>query len=161
MDTTFVFAIDRHNITVMTSDFVPISPYVTDHVVVGIGKFGHSPYVQGAEHPIGQRYHVVVDATPKLANGSIDTETKQFWMRTIPAINCQNFELGGIPDERQGIVYYGDKRTAYPTTPRGPFSIACRDEDPALLKPVLKWTVPKPAKPGEMKIIWLQFGYQR
>jgi FtsP/CotA-like multicopper oxidase with cupredoxin domain len=38
VDTTFIFAIDHHNITVMSSDFVPIKPYVTDHVVVGIGR---------------------------------------------------------------------------------------------------------------------------
>ena len=38
VDTTFIFAIDNHNITVMSSDFVPIHPYVTDHVLVGIGE---------------------------------------------------------------------------------------------------------------------------
>ncbi len=38
MDTTFVFAIDNHDITVMSSDFVPIVPYKTDSVLVGIGK---------------------------------------------------------------------------------------------------------------------------
>ena len=38
VDTTFIFAIDRHNITVMSSDFVPIHIYSTDHIVVGIGE---------------------------------------------------------------------------------------------------------------------------
>lgn len=38
VDTTFIFAIDNHNLTVIASDFVPIHPYSTDHVVVGIGK---------------------------------------------------------------------------------------------------------------------------
>lgn len=38
VDTTFVFLIDNHNFTVITSDFVPIHPYTADHVVVGIGK---------------------------------------------------------------------------------------------------------------------------
>ena len=42
VDTTFVFAIDNHNFTVITSDFVPIHPYTTDHVVVGIGKICQS-----------------------------------------------------------------------------------------------------------------------
>lgn len=36
--TTFVFSIDNHNLTVMSSDFVPIEPYVTDHVTIGIGE---------------------------------------------------------------------------------------------------------------------------
>lgn len=43
ISTTFVFAIDNHNITVMSSDFVPIQPYVTDHVVVGIGAYHTIP----------------------------------------------------------------------------------------------------------------------
>jgi FtsP/CotA-like multicopper oxidase with cupredoxin domain len=37
VDTTFVFAIDGHQFWVMSSDFVPIKPYKTDHVVIGIG----------------------------------------------------------------------------------------------------------------------------
>lgn len=38
VDTTFVFSIDNHNLTVITTDFVPIRPYITDHVVIAIGK---------------------------------------------------------------------------------------------------------------------------
>lgn len=38
MDTTFIFAIDNHDMTVMSSDFVPIVPYKTDSVLIGIGK---------------------------------------------------------------------------------------------------------------------------
>lgn len=37
VDTTFIFSIDSHNLTVMSSDFVPIHSYTTDHVVIGIG----------------------------------------------------------------------------------------------------------------------------
>lgn len=37
VDTTFVFAIDSHWLKVIAADFVPIQPYVVDHVVVGIG----------------------------------------------------------------------------------------------------------------------------
>ena len=45
-DTTFVFTIDDHTIEVMSSDFVPIQPYKTRAILVGIG----------------QRYHIVVEA---------------------------------------------------------------------------------------------------
>lgn len=45
VDTIFVFAIDNHNITVMSSDFVPIQPYVTDHVTVGIGALRRSSHL--------------------------------------------------------------------------------------------------------------------
>lgn len=44
VDTTFIFAIDNHNITVMSSDFVPIKPYVTNHVVIGIGRWKTHPF---------------------------------------------------------------------------------------------------------------------
>lgn len=37
-DTTFVFSIDNHKFWVISTDFVAIEPYLTDHVVVGIGK---------------------------------------------------------------------------------------------------------------------------
>ncbi|KAL8731715.1 MAG: hypothetical protein Q9181_004204 [Wetmoreana brouardii] len=128
VDTTFVFAIDKHNITVMSSDFVPINPYVTDHVTVGIG----------------QRYHVVVEASPKNSDGTPNL-SEAFWMRTIPAIGCQNFQRGGIPDERQGIVYYKRGSTSYPLTEREKFSIDCSDEPYEKLQPVLPWKVPVPA----------------
>ena len=38
LDTTFVFAIDGHNVTVIGNDFVPIVPYNTNSVLVGIGQ---------------------------------------------------------------------------------------------------------------------------
>lgn len=37
-DTTFVFSIDNHKFWVISTDFVAIEPYYTDHVVVGIGE---------------------------------------------------------------------------------------------------------------------------
>jgi FtsP/CotA-like multicopper oxidase with cupredoxin domain len=37
VDTFFVFSIDNHKIQVVGMDLVPIVPYWTDHVVVGIG----------------------------------------------------------------------------------------------------------------------------
>ncbi|KAL8637645.1 MAG: hypothetical protein Q9228_005105 [Teloschistes exilis] len=129
--TTFVFAIDNHNITVMSSDFVPIKPYVTDHVVVGIG----------------QRYHVVVEASPHNPDGSVNNGTA-FWMRTIPASGCSNFPRGSTPDERQGILYYKNGTTEYPETGRGGFNITCSDEPYDKLVPVLPWQVPSPPDPS-------------
>lgn len=38
VDTTFVFSIDNHNLTVIQMDFVPIKPYTTDHIKIGISK---------------------------------------------------------------------------------------------------------------------------
>lgn len=39
VESAMIFSIDGHKLQVISSDFVPIRPYVTDHVVVGIGKF--------------------------------------------------------------------------------------------------------------------------
>ena len=37
VDTTFIFSIDNHTMQVVGSDFVPIHPYMKNHVLVGIG----------------------------------------------------------------------------------------------------------------------------
>lgn len=39
VDTTFVFSIDNHELEVVEMDFVPIKPYFTNHIKVGIGTF--------------------------------------------------------------------------------------------------------------------------
>ena len=47
-ESTFVFFIDNHMLTVVDSDFVPIYSYQNTSVLVGIG----------------QRYHIIVEANP-------------------------------------------------------------------------------------------------
>ena len=37
-ESIFVFAIDNHNLIFLGSDFVPINPYTTDSVRIGIGE---------------------------------------------------------------------------------------------------------------------------
>ena len=65
-------------------------------------------------------------------------------MRTIPATGCGNFQVGGTPDERQGIIYYKPGSTEYPFTGRGNFNITCSDEPYSKLQPVRSWTIPPP-----------------
>lgn len=38
VDTTFVFSIDDHTLEVIEMDFVPIHPYNTTNIKIGIGK---------------------------------------------------------------------------------------------------------------------------
>ncbi len=38
LDTTFIFSIDGHNVTVIGADFVPIEPYNTSSVLIAIGQ---------------------------------------------------------------------------------------------------------------------------
>ena len=37
VDSTFIFSIDGHNLTVIGMDFVPIEPYTNTSVLIGIG----------------------------------------------------------------------------------------------------------------------------
>ncbi|OQV04908.1 hypothetical protein CLAIMM_09722 [Cladophialophora immunda] len=74
-DTTFVFSIDDHKFWVISTDFVAIEPYYTDHVVVGIG----------------QRYNIIVDANPEGY-----TSDHSYWIRTTPATNCMPWTVGRI-----------------------------------------------------------------
>lgn len=77
-------------------------------------------------------------------------------MRTIPAEKCNAFEVGGVPDERQGIVYYEKGSKKYPMTPRASgISLSCRDEPFSNLVPVLPWTVKKVERQGKLKSFYL------
>lgn len=110
IDTHFDFSIDNHTlqvchfirVTVMktyklilyisqviASDFVPIVPYTTTSISIGMG----------------QRYDVIVTAN----QASIASD---FWLRAIPDTFCStNYN----PDLIKGIIHYDDS-TATPTT---------------------------------------------
>ncbi|EGD99751.1 multicopper oxidase [Trichophyton tonsurans CBS 112818] len=84
--TTFVFSIDGHKFQVVGSDFVPIEPYVTDHIAVGTG----------------QRYHIILE-------GLSEEEARKngrYWVRTTPAKGCSKFAPGRGTDDRTGVIYY-------------------------------------------------------
>ncbi|TAQ86576.1 hypothetical protein B7494_g5097 [Chlorociboria aeruginascens] len=123
VDTTYIFSIDNHNFTVLTTDFVPIHPYNVSHILVGIG----------------QRYHVVLYANP-IDNGQL-SNTGDYWIRAVPADGCQGFETGNDPDERQGILRYNSSSEAIPTSKREGFSLKCRDEEYSRLHPIHPWSV--------------------
>ncbi|KAI0893813.1 multicopper oxidase-domain-containing protein [Annulohypoxylon nitens] len=127
VDTTWIFSIDNHNLTVMSSDFVPITPYNTTHIVIGIG----------------QRYHVVLNAVPTDTDTLPASADGNYWIRTVAADGCKGFEDGNEPDERQGILRYNASSTNVPTTFRDDYSLACRDENYAKLEPILEWDIPK------------------
>lgn len=128
-DTTFVFSIDNHNLTVIGADFVPIHPYSNTSVLIGIG----------------QRYHVVVEANP-IANGSQPVPLDgNFWMRTYVSqcANTANFPKGY---ELSGILRYDQSSKAMPTSlPWNDMSLACSDETYSSLRPILEWQVGPPS----------------
>ncbi|KAI9686327.1 MAG: hypothetical protein M1822_003672 [Bathelium mastoideum] len=113
----FIFSIDEHELEVIATDLVPIHPYKTASLFIGIG----------------QRYQVVVTATPK--NPSADGN---YWMRTRVATGCGSVEQD---DEETGIIRYNNASTALPTTVPNDGRIACEDEPVKSLVPVVQWNV--------------------
>ncbi len=128
-DSTFIFSIDNHVLKVVASDFVPIKPYTTTSVLVGIG----------------QRYHVIVEARPLPNDGDPPPSDGNFWIRTWKA-DCFGFNqnLASPGYEKTGLLRYHES-DSYPTSSAWqgiPFR--CSDEDYINLQPVLRWNVSKP-----------------
>lgn len=89
IDTHFDFSIDNHTLQVISTDFVPIVPYTTDVLSIGIG----------------QRYDVVVTA-------NMSSVASDFWLRAVPDTFCSDNDS---PSDIKGIVHYGSS-TGTPTT---------------------------------------------
>lgn len=130
VDTTFVFSIDNHNVTVVGSDFVPIHPYSNTSLLVGIG----------------QRYHVIVEANP-IDHGDGIPKDQNFWVRANPADGCSNFKDDSMLSTEVGIVRYDEKSTALPTSKSTTFSLKCSDETYTSLKPIIEWQVGRAVNP--------------
>lgn len=135
-DTTFVFTIDNHWLEVISTDFVPITPYRTHYILIGIG----------------QRYNVIVEASPDMGKderGNKKPAPENFWIRTFVADKCgtapTNPELGDRY-ANTGILTYNINNEDTPQTERWPdISKKCEDEPYNLLRPVLPWKVGPPA----------------
>lgn len=105
-DGTQQFSIDDHLLTVMANDFVPIQPYDTKVVTLGIG----------------QRTDIIVEA-----NGD---PAKSYWMRSI--ITCSNANQAGA----RAIIYYDDatnhslpNSTLPDTAPQSYSNFGCANDD--------------------------------
>jgi FtsP/CotA-like multicopper oxidase with cupredoxin domain len=114
IDTMFKFMIDNHTMTVISNDLVPIEPYTTDVLSVGIA----------------QRYDVIVTAD----QGSVASD---FWLRAIPQVACSDVEQA---DNIRAIVHY-DGSTGTPSTSAYEYTDSCEDEDLSNLVPVVQKTV--------------------
>lgn len=112
-DTHFRFTIDNHTMQVISSDFVPIVPYETTDISIGMG----------------QRYDVIVTATESTGN---------FWMRAIPQEACSDNDN---VDNILGIVRYDSASTEDPTTTAYDLTDSCADEDASDIVPYLAMDV--------------------
>ena len=131
-ETTFVFSIDNHNLTIISADFVPITPYKGSSLLVGIG----------------QRYSVIVEANPIVGVDGSNPLPKDgnFWIRTQESVCFDKLPpLAGY--ERTGILRYDEISKAMPTSqPWSNISLDCSDEEYSNLHPIVQWQVPeKPA----------------
>ena len=125
-ESTFVFSIDNHVLKVVGADFVPIKPYETNFLHVGIG----------------QRYHVIVEADPKVPKGASVPEN--YWIRTYRA-SCFRFPNGSKDGyEETGIIRYGESE-AEPDTKKWPVNLDCNDEPYDRMEPIVRWAIGKPA----------------
>lgn len=128
LDSFFRFMVDDHSLTVVAADFVPIVPYETTSVGLGIG----------------QRYDVIVTAQANQTAGAA------FWMRSVPVTGCSS---NAAPADLKGIVRYASANgsasggtggkaalssTAVPTSqPPSYDGQNCTDEAPSNLVPYL------------------------
>lgn len=81
VDSMFDFSIDNHTLEVIAADFVPIVPYTTDVLSIGMG----------------QRYDVIVKADQ-------ENVASDFWLRAYPDAFCSD---NAYPDNIKGIIHYG------------------------------------------------------
>lgn len=101
LDTHFRFTIDGHNLTVIAADLVPIQPYSTDTLNIGIG----------------QRYDVIVEANQDPGN---------YWLRAIPQSSCSSSNENSM--NITGIFNYDSVDVATPTTTGFSYTDSCNDE---------------------------------
>lgn len=108
-DTHFRFTIDNHTMEVIANDFVPITPYNTTDISIGMG----------------QRYDVIVTASESSGN---------FWIRAIPQEACSDNDN---VDNILGILRYDSTSTDEPTTTAYDTTDSCDDEASTDLVPYL------------------------
>ncbi|CAG8959121.1 hypothetical protein HYFRA_00012984 [Hymenoscyphus fraxineus] len=100
IDTHFKFMIDNHNFTVISMDLVPIVPYETNMISIGMG----------------QRYDIIV---------KMDQAPDNYWIRAIPQTFCSENEN---TDNIKAILRYDPTSTADPTTTEYTYVDSCDDE---------------------------------
>jgi FtsP/CotA-like multicopper oxidase with cupredoxin domain len=114
-DNFFKVHLDGHKFTVISNDFVPIKPYVTDWVPLGVG----------------QRYDVVIEA-----NQAVDN----YFLRAVVQFSCANNTNDGLGTSN-GIVSYKGAGSGLPTSTAGSFTDDCADPPASSLVPVVSNSV--------------------
>lgn len=120
------FSIDGHTMKIIANDFVPVEPYETEVVTLGIG----------------QRTDVIVTA-----NGELDA----YWMRSNMSTACSRSNQPNA----LAAIYYDDADTSkLPTSTAWdrPDPRTCTNDDLALTKPLAPIAVPEPDLTKTMEV---------
>ena len=91
-----------------------------------------------AHDQIGQRYHVIVEATHPLP-------VDNYWIRMSIADGCSGFNRSRTLEEKMGILRYNDTDTEPPATDAHKYGKNCADEPYEKLKPMLPWKIGPPS----------------
>ncbi|KAF2450100.1 multicopper oxidase [Karstenula rhodostoma CBS 690.94] len=111
VDTHFKFSIDNHTLQVIASDLVPIIPYETTVLDIGMG----------------QRYDIIITADQA-------SVADDFWLRAIPQSACSE---NGNTNDIKGIIYYGSNPST-PSTSAHAYTDSCADESANLIPHLTK-----------------------
>jgi hypothetical protein len=129
LDNHFKVHLDGHNLTVVSSDLVPVIPYPTDWLFVGIGKCLAWIVFQPILTDIGQRHDVIINANQAVGN---------YWFRAEAQGTCgANKNNGNI----KAIFSYDGAPAGDPTSTATTYTQSCADEAPHLV-PSVKKNVP-------------------
>ncbi|KAJ9654059.1 laccase, multicopper oxidase, benzenediol:oxygen oxidorectuctase [Neophaeococcomyces mojaviensis] len=112
----YKIGLDGHNLTVVAADFVPIEPWTTDWLYIGVG----------------QRYDVIVEANQPIGS---------YWMHFVPQASCSNNK---ITNAVSIFTYQGANSTTPSDSTRnnGPSTSDCLDPNDNLI-PYVQLDVPK------------------
>lgn len=114
VDTHWKFMIDNHTMEVIAMDLVPIEPFNTTIISIGMG----------------QRYDVI------LHTSGMSEIADNFWVRAIPQEACSDNDSA---DNIRGIISYTTVDT--PTTTEYDYTDSCADMDTDELVPYISKTV--------------------
>lgn len=106
MNNHFQVSLDNHNFTVITSDFIPVQPYTTSSINIGVG----------------QRHDLIISTDQPIAN---------YWLRVHAASSCGGQANNGPDndDNIKSIFSYSGAPDADPTTTRDTPKVEdCEDE---------------------------------
>jgi FtsP/CotA-like multicopper oxidase with cupredoxin domain len=113
IQSTIKLYLDGHTFTVISSDFVPITPYTTDILNINIG----------------QRYNVIVEANQPVGSYFLRADIQTACAGTVQALNIR------------AIVNYEGSNAAVPTSTGYNYTSECVDEPVASLVPVVPFNV--------------------